>query len=88
MRFQKDVLETSLAFLSKDDEKGKAKFEVLKDNLIEIIGELPLSVNIVAKEEDLIVKAQTNHYWIKIEDHDFDEMIVKLSPLMKFRMEK
>jgi type I restriction enzyme R subunit len=85
MRFQKNVLETSLAFLSKDDVKEKEKFETLKDNLVEIIGELPLSVNIVAKEEELITKAQTNHFWSKIGDSDFDTLTEKLSPLMKYR---
>jgi type I restriction enzyme R subunit len=65
--------------------KEKEKFETLKDNLVEIIGELPLSVNIVAKEEELITKAQTNHFWSKIGDSDFDTLTEKLSPLMKYR---
>ncbi|MBI9108452.1 MAG: DEAD/DEAH box helicase family protein [Spirochaetales bacterium] len=85
MRFEKDILETSLAFLLKDDNREKEKFDTLKDNLIEIIGELPLSVNIVAKEEDIILKAQTNHFWSHVEDNDFGELSYKLSPLMRFR---
>lgn len=88
MRFQKDVLETSLAFLSKDDDKEKKKYETLKVNVIEIIGELPLSVNIVAREEELIVKAQSNHYWSTVVDYDFDELMERLSPLMKYRRGK
>ncbi len=81
MRFQKDLLETSLAKLADE----KEKFETLKDNLIEQIGELPLSVNIVAKEEILIKQAQTNNYWAKATDDTFDELAEKLSPLMKYR---
>ena len=50
MRFQKDLLETSLAHLANEQEK----FETLKDNIVELIGELPLSVNIVAREEEII----------------------------------
>ncbi|OLN32604.1 Type I restriction-modification system, restriction subunit R [Desulfosporosinus metallidurans] len=81
MRFQKDLLETSLAKLANE----KEKFETLKDNIVELIGELPLSVNIVAREESIIRLAQTNNYWAKATDGTFDELAEKLSPLMKYR---
>ena len=50
MRFEKDIVEVSLAHFANE----KDKFETLKESIIEEIGELPLSVNIVAKEEQLI----------------------------------
>ena len=50
MRFEKDVLEISLAFLAKE----KSKFDTLKEGLVEQISELPLSVNIVARQAELI----------------------------------
>ncbi|WP_169091435.1 DEAD/DEAH box helicase family protein [Paenibacillus sp. PL91] len=81
MRFQKDLLEASLAKLANEQEK----FETLKDNIVELIGELPLSVNIVAREEAIIKLAQTNHYWAKATDETFDEIAVRLSALMKYR---
>jgi len=81
MRFQKDLLEASLAKLAGE----KDKFETLKDNIVEIIGELPLSVNIVARAEAIIKLAQTNNYWAKATDETFDELAEKLSALMKFR---
>jgi type I restriction enzyme R subunit len=81
MRFQKDLLETSLAKLANE----KDKYETLKDNIIEVIGELPLSVNIVAREEALIKAAQTNDYWAKATDETFDELAEKLAPLMQYR---
>lgn len=81
MRFEKDIVEISLAHLS--DEKGK--FETIKDSIIEEIGELPLSVNIVAKEEAIIRQAQNNQFWTAINEQKFDELIEKLAPLMKFR---
>jgi type I restriction enzyme R subunit len=80
MRFEKDVLETSLAFLSKEDDK----YELLKGNLIEWINKLPLSVNIVAKQKDLIQKSQTNFFWANITDEKMDELSQKLAPLMKY----
>lgn len=81
MRFEKDIVEVSLAHLAGD----KDKFETLKESVIEEIGELPLTVNIVAREETLIRQAQTNNYWATITEQKFDELIEKLSPLMKFR---
>jgi type I restriction enzyme R subunit len=81
MRFEKDIVEVSLAHLAGE----KDKFETLKDSIIEEIGELPLSINIVAREQELIRKAQSGHYWMTINEEKFDELILKLAPLMKFR---
>jgi type I restriction enzyme, R subunit len=81
MRFEKDIVEVSLAHLAGETEK----FETLKESIIEEIGELPLSINIVAREQELIRLAQTNHYWATINEDKFEELILKLSPLMKFR---
>lgn len=81
MRFEKDIVEVSLAHLAGETEK----FETLKESIIEEIGELPLSINIVAREQELIRQAQGNHYWATINEDKFEELIQKLSPLMKFR---
>ena len=81
MRFQKDLLEASLAKLGDE----KEKFETLKDGIVELISELPLSVNVVAKEEAIIKQAQTNHFWAKASDETFDELGDRLSVLMKYR---
>ncbi|WP_417613333.1 DEAD/DEAH box helicase family protein [Owenweeksia hongkongensis] len=81
MRFEKDIVEVSLAKLCDE----KEKFETLKDSIIEEISELPLSVNIVAKQEELIRKSQTNHFWSIISEETFEELIQKISPLMRFR---
>ena len=81
MRFEKDIVEVSLAHLSSE----KEKFETLKESIIEEIGELPTSINIVAKEEQLIKTAQSDHFWTIISEEKFDELIQKIAPLMKFR---
>jgi type I restriction enzyme R subunit len=81
MRFEKDVLEASLAHLKGE----KEKYAVLTENLVAQISELPLSVNIVARESGLIEKAQTNHYWATMTDQSFDRLAVQLAPLMHFR---
>lgn len=81
MRFEKDIVEISLSLLSKETEK----FEAIKESIIEEISELPLSINIVAKEEDLIKQSQTNNYWATVNEDKFDELIEKIAPLMKYR---
>lgn len=84
MRFEKDVLETSLAHLAEETEK----FDALKENIVAQVSELPLSVNIVARQAAFIKKVQTNHYWSVIEDAGFDELSAIIAPLIKFREQK
>lgn len=81
MRFEKDIVEVSLAHLTDE----LAKYETLKESIIEEIGELPLSINMVAREQELIRQAQTNHFWATITEEKFDLLIERLAPLMKFR---
>jgi type I restriction enzyme, R subunit len=81
MRFQKDVLEASLAHLKGE----KEKYLALTQNLIAQISELPLSVNVVAQEAGLIQKSQTNQYWATITDQGFDHLSATLAPLMHYR---
>jgi len=81
MRFERDVLEYSLAVLNEDKDQA----ETLKEGIVEQISELPLSVSFVKQEETLIRAAQTNHYWSKADEDAFDDLVAKLGPLMKFR---
>ncbi|HKI60590.1 MAG TPA: DEAD/DEAH box helicase family protein [Mariprofundaceae bacterium] len=81
MRFERDLLEFSLARLC--DEKERA--DTLQSGIIELISELPLSVPFVKAEEQLIRAAQTNYYWAKADEEALDELTDKLGPLMKFR---
>lgn len=80
MRFEKDIVEISLTHLNKEQDK----LETLKTAVVEIIAELPTSVNIVAKEADLIRQAQTNQFWATVNEAKFDTLIEKLAPLIKF----
>jgi type I restriction enzyme R subunit len=80
MRFEKDILEVSLAKMQNEAEK----YDMLKDALIERISDLPLSLNIVAKQEELIKDSQRNHFWNNIKENDFNNLIDKLSPLARY----
>jgi len=81
MRFERDLLEYSLAVLNEDNVQAEA----IKEGIVEQISELPLSVSFVKQEEALIRAAQTSHYWAKGDEDSFDDLVVKLGPLMKFR---
>ncbi|QQG65451.1 type I restriction endonuclease subunit R [Desulfobulbus oligotrophicus] len=85
MRFERDLLEYSLARLSKEKEKAAT----LKDGIVEQISELPLAISFVQAEEELIRTAQSNHYWAKTDANELedalDELNSRLGPLMKFR---
>ncbi|MEO1031356.1 MAG: DEAD/DEAH box helicase family protein [Bacteroidota bacterium] len=84
MRFRKDVLETSIAHMTEEAEK----FDALKENIKTIVEELPLSINIIAKEKPFINKVLSNHYWSVIEDVGFDELADRIAPLIHFRETK
>ncbi len=81
MRFERDLLEYSLAVLDENKEQS----EILKEGIVEQISELPLSVSFVQQEEALIRTAQTNYYWAKADEDAFDVIVTRLGPLMKFR---
>lgn len=81
MRFERDLLEYSLAVLIENKEQAAT----LKEGIVEQISELPLSVSFVQQEEALIRKSQTNHYWANADEVTFDVIVTKLGPLMKFR---
>lgn len=80
MRFERDVVEISIAHLAED----KEKFQALTESIIEKMAELPLSVNNVAREEELIKKTQTGHFWATANEAAFELLIEKISPLMKY----
>ncbi|MBS7413946.1 DEAD/DEAH box helicase family protein [Pseudomonas syringae] len=81
MRFERDLLEYSLAVMNED----MAQAEMIKEGIVEQISELPLSVSFVKQQETLIRAAQTNHYWAVADEDNFDDMLAKLGPLIKFR---
>ncbi|CAM1353672.1 type I restriction endonuclease subunit R [Tenacibaculum halocynthiae] len=84
MRFNKDVLEISLAHLSEEADK----FDTLKECIITVVSELPMTINIVAKHQEYIKKVLTNNFWATIEDEGFDVLAETLAPLVKYREQK
>ena len=81
LRFELDVIDLASAYIVNDLEK----FEMLKEGVLETISELPLAVNVVAKEKEFIEKVTSRNFWVNFTDDDLDEIITRLSPLMKYR---
>lgn len=81
LRFQKDVLEASIACLEgKQDE-----LETMQEIIIAQVQELPFAINEVAAEKDFIKKVLQTSYWHPVDENKLEEVLLRLSPLMKYR---
>ena len=81
MRFELDGIEAQTARLLGDDDR----YETLKELIVEKVGELPLTVNVVGRERDCIENVQLDNFWGTASDDDLDDIITRLAPLMKYR---
>lgn len=81
MAFEKDVIDYATAKLMEDTEM----IESLCLDIMVQVEDLPLSVNIVAAEQELIEKVLDFDEWEKFSDDDLDEIMERLGPLMRFR---
>lgn len=86
MSFEINVLNLSIAKLQEFPKKEK-KLEILADVIIEKVSDLPLEVNTVAKEKELIEAVLNNGYVQKADEEDLETLVEKLAPLMRFREE-
>ena len=81
MRFEKDILEISISHLVEETEQ----FDTLKENIINIVSELPLSINSIAKHKAYINKVMSNHFWKTIDDNGFDILANTIAPIIHLR---
>jgi type I restriction enzyme R subunit len=84
LRFEIDVVDFGTALLSANREAMNA----LRDAIIEQVSELPLGVNLVAKERDLIDAVLGAAWWESVTDAKLRELVTRLAPLMRFRREQ
>lgn len=86
MSFELKVLHYSIAKL--DALAGQdTKIKTLEEVIIEMVSDLPLSVNVVAKEKELIEEVLNNGYLEKSDEEALEVLIQKIAPLMKYREE-
>ncbi len=87
MYFELKVLKYSIVKI--DELQDKKLREVLlsgaEEAIIEMVADLPLNVNVVAKQKDLINSVMTGNYLQKAGEPELNILIDKLGPLMKFR---
>ncbi|WP_346239607.1 DEAD/DEAH box helicase family protein [Niabella insulamsoli] len=81
MRFEKDIVEFSVAQLNNESQD----IENLKEIIVEQITELPLNIGVVAKEKEIINKVLKNSFWVNPTETDLKEVIDKVAPLMRYR---
>lgn len=86
MSFKLKVIQYSIAKLNQNEGQEK-KITTLEDVIIEMVSDLPLSVNVVAREKDLIEAVLHNGYLSVAKERDLDILIDKIAPLMKYREE-
>jgi type I restriction enzyme R subunit len=81
MRFERTVLEYSLCLMREE----KQQAELLRESIVELIRDLPLSIGFVQREATLIRDAQTATYWQSAGETEFDRLVERLGPLMCYR---
>ncbi len=86
MSFELKVIQYSIAKLDQNEGSEK-KITTLEEVIIEMVSDLPLTVNIVAREKDLIEAVLHGGYLAKADEKDLDVLIEKIAPLMKYREE-
>jgi type I restriction enzyme R subunit len=83
MSFELKVLYYSIAKLNEEEKKVK----MLEEVIIEMVSDLPLSVNVVAKEKELIDEVLHSGYLVKADEAALENLIKRIAPLMKYREE-
>lgn len=86
MSFEFKVLVYSIAKLDKRGGQDD-KIKTLEEVIIEMVSDLPLSVNVVAKEKEIIENVLHNGYLVKADETALEVLVKKIAPLMKYREE-
>ena len=84
MRFETEAVELGTALLAENADQVTA----IRDSLIAQIDELPLSVNVVAREKELIEQTKETAFWATPTEEKVRSLVTALSPLMRFRQRK
>jgi type I restriction enzyme R subunit len=82
LSFEVDLNDLGRALLKGDAEEQGAAGQ----SLLEKLGELPLSVNVVRREEEVIQEALRPGFLAGLSQSKLEELAVKLAPLMKHRV--
>lgn len=78
------VTELGTALLTQNDDA----VEALKEAVRTQVEELPLTVNVVAEEGELIERVLREAWWKAADDADLRDLVRRLGPLMKYRQRR
>lgn len=81
MRFEIEGVDLGTARIT----GNQTAFDTLKESLKAQVGELPLTVNVVAREQDLIEAVEDEQWWANPNDTQLRNLIERLAPLMRYR---
>ena len=81
MRFETEVVEFSTAVLNDDPDMTNA----LEESIVMQILELPLTVNLVARQREFIEEALRPEWWQTPTEEKLADLVGRLAPLMRFR---
>lgn len=84
MGFELDVVEAQTAILCRNTEL----LEAAKESIQNQVRELPLSVNLVARERSSIERVLGRDFWLAPGDEVLDELVPSLGPLMHLRQQR
>jgi type I restriction enzyme R subunit len=84
LRFQIDVVELATALLARNREAVDA----LREVIVEQVAELPLGVNLVARERELIEAVLGPEWWNSVDQGKLRDLASRLAPLMRFRQQR
>ena len=84
LRFEIDAVEYATARLADEGDRVDA----IRESLRAQVDELPMGVNVVARERELIENVLGDEWWIDPADDALREMTRRLAPLMPYRTPK
>ena len=83
MRFEKDVVEFSIAQLQNETQD----IENIKEVIVTQLVELPQNIAIVNREKELINRAMNSGFWLNTPEDKLQLLIHKVAPLMRYRQQ-
>jgi len=84
LRFQIDVVELATALLAGNTTAADA----LREAIVEQVAELPMGVNLVARERELVEQVLGREWWSSVNPEKLRDLASRLAPLMRFRQER
>ena len=81
LRFEIDVVEYSTSRIAGEQDRTDA----IRESIRSQIDELPMTVNVVERERDVIEASLEDEWWTKPSDADLRNLATRLAPLMEYR---